>query len=115
MTKWNVQIGSIREEISADLLGLLGFDCPYSNDETNTARSGSFARYGDRLLSEAYAAGLRGDDAALEAIQLMESRRAAQAIETARQKVAEIELKAATERRAAEGIAFARYKAMQKD
>jgi hypothetical protein len=113
-TKWNVQIGSIREEISADLLGLLGFECPYSDDETNTARS-PFTRYSDRLLTEAYAIGLRGDEAALEAIRLMESRRAAQAIETARQKVAEIELRAASERRAAEGIAFARYKAMQKD
>jgi hypothetical protein len=109
-TRWNVQIGEIREEISGDLLKALGYREPYSNDETHTAR---YDNYFTGLsfpvpLASAFASGLHGDDAALQAIRMMDERRAANEIETSRQKVAEINLQAAQERRAAEGIALAR-------
>src|SRR4051794_26837639 len=116
MTKtktWTVAIGSIRDEISSDLLLALGFHAPYTNDQTNTAlweRS-----FGNNTpicmpLAEAFAVGMRGDAAALEAIRIQRQGTAEQSLETARQKVAEIELAAAKERRIAEGIAFARQR-----
>jgi hypothetical protein len=111
MTKrWNVNVGEIRDEISGDLLVALGYEGPYSNDETNTARyNNNFSRSAfPHTLASAYAKGLRGDAAALEAIRVMEDNRAANALETARQKVAELEVKAAENRRSAEGIALAR-------
>jgi hypothetical protein len=114
--KWNVQIGPIREEISADLLRSLGYSAPYNNDETNTARyDNTFTRSTfPALLAAAFATGLHGDAAALEAIRITDERRAAQDLETARQKVAEVELKAAQERRAAEEIALTREREAQK-
>jgi hypothetical protein len=113
--KWNVTIGELTESISADLLKILGYSAPYSNDETNTARydnpfvRGSIAP----ALVEALATGLHGDAAAMHAIALQQQRRAQQDLETARQKVAELEAKAAEDHRAAEGMALARQKRTQ--
>jgi len=115
MTKWFVEVGDRREEISADLLEMLGFERPviYVGDKgeelTRAARSQKPTFGGPtpaQKLAEAYATGLSGDEAALYAIRIQAERRAAQDLETARQKVAEIEARAAADRRAAEAIAL---------
>lgn len=110
MKRWNVQVGEIREEMSADLLLALGYQGPYGNDETNTARYDNVWTRNPfpPVLAEAFTRGLRGDEAGMLAVALMEERRSAQSLETARQKVAETELKAAEERSKAEAIALRR-------
>ncbi len=109
-TKWNVQLGDVRMAVSKDLLLLLGFESPYSNDETLTARDTQYYMAATRGMAEAVATGLEGDTAAMRAIQLKQERSAAQSLETARQKVAELEAKAAADHRAAEGMALARQR-----
>lgn len=110
MKKWNVQLGDIRVAISSDLLVMLGFSSPYSNDETHTARDEGYYTPSIRAITEAYASGLEGDAAAIRAIQLRAERSAAQSLETARQKIAELEAKAAADHRAAEGMALALFR-----
>jgi hypothetical protein len=111
MTKWNVTIGEQTEAYSADLLKMLGFDGPYKNDETNMARDedgrGYEGNVGRTRLAEAIACGTRGDRAALLAIRMMRERSASQSLETARQKVAELEAEAAADNRAAAGMSLA--------
>lgn len=123
--KWTVVNGDIRDEISADLLSLLGFSQPYSNDESNTCRWDK--PWGDdpgHLMAEAYSAGLRGDEAARYAIALRNKRREGQLLQTSRQKAAEVErdtaretltaaateLEAASQYKQAEEIAFKRVR-----
>jgi hypothetical protein len=111
--KWNVNIGQRREEISSDLLLMLGFLPPYADDETNTARDNESPWLTCRTsvkIAEAVAAGFSGDEAALYAIRMERERVAAQSLETARQKVAELEARAAADHRAAEVTALARVK-----
>lgn len=115
-TKWTVAIGQIRDEISSDLLQALGYEAPYSNDLTCTARWTQYtvARF-SVCLANAYAQGLRGDEAALYALTIQDGRRAAQALETARQKVAEIAAGAAADQRAAAGIGLAGERLKEKN
>ena len=117
MKTWNIEIGNKREAISGDLLAALGYSAPAGNDETNTAKFDiPWSRFSFPLeLAEAYAKGLSGNAAAIEAIRLREERRAANVQGTAQQKIAEINLKAAEEHRAAEGIAFARLKLARRE
>ncbi len=108
-TTWNVSIGQKTEAISKDLLLLLNFSPPYRNDPNNMANLDQHtSRAPLALLAEAYSHGLSEDAAALYAIRLRNERQAAQSEQTARQKVAQIELQAAEEHRTAEGIALAR-------
>lgn len=111
--KWNVRIGDICDEVSADLLRELGYVDPHTTDSSRTARyqSGFASVTMSRELASAYATGLRCDAAALEAIRMLDKRRAANALLTARQKVLEARLKVEQERRAVESIALSRVRA----
>jgi len=99
--KWKVKVGSIQEEISADLLLALGYEEPYGNDKTRTARmSSSLHPHGFSLeLAEAYAAGLKGDKAALEAIRIRQTRNADLRLENLRKATAEMQLRVEQESR----------------
>lgn len=107
-TKWAVRIGDRLERISSDLLSALGYGAPYVGEDIARFDLHSTGMSFCPALAEALASGLCGDAAAMAAISLHEQRRAAQSIETARQKVAEIEAKAAADRLAAEALALTR-------
>lgn len=100
-TKWNVTVGDTTEEISSDLCIQLGLSAPYSNDPAMQARDERHDKPSFRMIAEQQAAGYHEDRAARFAIRLMVERKTAQTLETARQKVAELELAAAKERKAA--------------
>jgi hypothetical protein len=110
MTKWNVVIGERTESASGDLLSMIGFSQPYSNDAENKARDDSYNGYAFRLFAEAVACGHAGDQAAMYAIRTMQERTAAQSLETARQKVAELSRAEAADRAKAAGIEYATLK-----
>lgn len=110
--KWNVELGDVVLSISPELAAQLGYAAPDRNDGTRTATYGtawSTSRVCEVLI-EAVRRGLRDDHAALEAISLQSKRRDANNLETARQKVAEIELATAKERLAAERLALTRQR-----
>jgi hypothetical protein len=92
--------------ITADerLWKLLGFDV-YTNSES--PQDTSFEKRASRFLVEALGNGYESEAAVIRAVALLSERREAQSLETARQKVAELEAKAAEGNRAAAGIQFA--------
>jgi hypothetical protein len=92
--------------ITADerLWRLLGFSV-YTNSES--PQDTSFEKRASRFLVEALGNGYESEAAVIRAVALLSERREAQSLETARQKVAELEAKAAESNRAAAGIQFA--------
>lgn len=111
MKIWNVTIAGQLAPFDARLLALIGFVAPYINDHTNEARVESeYSQKSLATLMEAHAYGLTGDAAAMMAIRLQNERNAAQRLETARQKVAEIEAQVAADNKVAAMIASAMHK-----
>lgn len=100
MTMSTFQIGSTTIAAPNDLWSLLGV----SVNSDGTVYDGSLYREPTRLLVEALSDGLTGEAAVLRAVALASNRRAAQSLETARQKVAEAESARARDERIAAGM-----------
>lgn len=116
-----IRIGSRAFECEQGLALSLGYELPYANDETRTARGGSEKQYGggkrltpDQALAVAISEGLSGELAVMRAIAVrtsgMESADSRSALEAAKmhREAANDELRAAqirsaTQKRAAEG------------
>jgi hypothetical protein len=120
VTNVTIAIGTIVIEAPWDLFALLGdFQQPYGNDPDRRVRQndhsfGRGAHRGTARIARALAEGFAADERAiLRAIQLAEEERAGSpAVEAARAQAeaARLNLKAAEENRAAEGLRYAHAK-----
>lgn len=98
-----IRAGSITVRCALTLATAAGWESPYSNDETRTARLPR--NFPERLLghlAQALCEGLRGDGAILRVLALRNEQHAAQIAQDSAKEVATIESKAAGMRLAAE-------------